>query len=223
MMAVARGDLRARLTTPKGVAVLTVFTGGIFLVALFGVAPEGVPDRPALSVIPGIALAGMGFLCAALPARAIVIPEEKDLLDLATAPFSGREVAAGKALATLAYCVVLSLLVVPPLAFLNALRALPWTSTLGQMATMVAVGWAFGGVGSWLSGIENDFLRSLALWALLLGVGFVFLTDLMQPLAAVHPLSPFPSRALWIVACGGAGVLSWGLVARRTEQLRGRR
>ncbi len=222
MMAVARGDLRARLTTSKGVAVLAVWVAGLNLVALFGVTPDGTGDDPALSVVSWVVLGGVSTLCAAVAGGEVAVPGEKGLPDLATAFFSARDIAWGKAVSALLYTAVLSLLALPALAFLAALRALPWTAALGQVVAIASVGWTFGGIGTWLGGaVENDFLRSLALWTAVGGVlGVLFFWGTLLPLEAVSPFGPASSRFLWIGGWGILGTWVFWLCARQVERLR---
>ncbi|MDR7415427.1 MAG: hypothetical protein QN193_00345 [Armatimonadota bacterium] len=222
MMAVARGDLRARLTTAKGVAVLAVWLAVLHLLALFGTAPDGSADQPALGVASWIFLAAVSFLCVAVTSGEVAIPGEKGLPDLATAFFPAREIARGKALAGFLYALLLSFLALPALAFLAGLRALPWTAAAGQVVAAVPVGWAFAGIGTWLGGVvENDLLRSLAVWTVVGGVlGSLFLWASPSSLQAVHPSAPGTVRLLWVGEWTVVGTAVFWLCARQVERLR---
>ncbi|MCS7172126.1 MAG: hypothetical protein N0A24_01725 [Armatimonadetes bacterium] len=221
MMAVARGDLRARLTTAKGVAVLAIWLAGLHLLALFGTTPDGTADHPTLAVASWVFLAAVGFLGVAVGSGEITIPGEKGLPDLATTSFSARDIAGGKALAGLLYSSLLSLLALPVLSFLVGLRALPWEAAASQVAAVVPVGWAFVGVGTWLgSAVENDLLRSLAVWTGVGGLGAFALWGTLSPLQALHPAAPALSRCLWIGGWTGAALALFWICAWQVERLR---
>jgi len=221
-MAVARGDLRARFTTSKGATVQALFSGLVYLVAFFGVSPDGAPGRPALAAISSIYLVIVAYLCAALSSGEIAIPEEKGLPDLATTRLPAHAVGWGKAVSGAVFAASLSVLAVPALSFLLALRALPPSLALEQAVVLWAVGWACAGLGTWMGGaVESDLLRSIALWAALIAlVGLPSLAGPVQPLEAVQPFVPFAKRAACI---GGAillGVLLFALCVRWTDRLR---
>ncbi|MDR7439560.1 MAG: hypothetical protein QN181_06665 [Armatimonadota bacterium] len=222
MMVVARGDLRARLTTAKGVTVLVVWLAGLHLLALFGTTPDGTADHPALAVASWVFLAAVSFLGVAVGSGEVAIPGEKGLPDLATAFFSPRTIAGGKALSGLLYSLLLSLLALPALSFLGGLRALPWTAVAGQVLAVVPVGWAFVGMGTWLGGaVENDLLRSLAVWTVVGGIlGAFALWGARSPLQAVHPAAPGLLRFLWIGGWTVVAVALFWLCAWQVERLR---
>jgi hypothetical protein len=151
----------------------------------------------------------------------VAIPGEKGLPDLATAFFPARDIAWGKALAGFLYSLLLCLLALPPLAFLAGLRALPWTAAAAQVTAVLPVGWAFAGVGTWLGGVvENDLLRSLAVWAVVGGVlGALFLWG-DPSLQAVHPSAPGLIRFFWVGGWTVVGAGVFWLCARQVERLR---
>lgn len=222
MTAVARGDLRARFTTPKGVTVQALFTGLLYLVAFFGVSPDGAPGRPVFSAISSLYLVMVAYLCAALPSGEIAIPDEKGLLDLVTTRLPARAVGWGKALSGAVFAASVSTLTVPALSFLLALRALPWTLALHQAVVLWAVGWASAGLGTWMGGaVESDLLRSIALWAALIALfGLPSLSGPVQPLVAAQPFAPFGTRAACIGGAVILGLALFGLCVRWTERLR---
>lgn len=222
MMAVARGDLRARFTTPKGVTVQALFSGLLYLVAFFGISPDGAPGHPALAAISSFYLVIVAYLCAALSSGEIAIPEEKGLPDLATTHLPAQAVGWGKAVSGAVFAASLSALAIPALSFLLALRALPWTLALEQAAVLWAVGWACAGLGTWVDGaVESELLRSIALWAALIAlVGLPSLAGPVRPLEAVQPFVPFARRAASIGGAVLLGFVLFSLCARWTERLR---
>jgi hypothetical protein len=222
MMAVARGDLRARFTTPKGATVQALSSGLLYLVAFFGASPDGAPGRPALAAISSLYLVMVAYLCAALPSGEIAIPEEKGLPDLATTRLPAQAVGWGKALSGAVFAASLTALAVPALSFLLALRALPWMLALEQAAVFWAVGWACAGLGTWMGGaVESDLLRSIALWAALIALlGLPSLSGPVRPLEAAQPFVPFATRAACIGGAVLLGLILFGLCARWTDRLR---
>lgn len=222
MIAVARGDLRARFSTPKGVTVQALFAALLCLGAFFGIGADPTPARPALSAICSIYLVAAAYLCAALPSGEIAIPEEKGLLDLATTPLPGTGVGWGKAISGSVLALGLAALAIPPLAFLLALRALPWQLAFGQAAVMWAVGWACTGLGTWLGGaVESDLLRSIALWSALGALfGLPSFGGPVRPFEAVQPLATPGTRAACIAASVVVGSCLYVLSARWIERLR---
>jgi ABC-type transport system involved in multi-copper enzyme maturation permease subunit len=225
-LAIARGDLRARFGTRKGVAVQGGLALVVYLATLLGVSSDAegaVPSQVLGSVSTAILIVTV-YVAAAMSSGEIAAPGEKGLVDLAVSPFRPDEIACGKAIASAVFAFYLALAMWPGLLFLHALRDGDGSVAVAQAAVVAAVAWGFAGIGTWLSGaVEGDLVRWLASWGLLLFVfGFLPLlgAPAFQPVLAVQPDAPALLRGLCVVSWLVIGALAFWGSARRVPALR---
>lgn len=222
-LAIARGDLRARLGTRKGVWVQLSVAGAVWLLGLLGIGPERGSESP-LGVASVGLLVVVGYVVTAAAGGEIAFPGEKNVLDLAASPFSAADVVLGKALSSAAFALLCTAGAWPVLFFLQSLREVPWEESLGQAAVIWAVSWGFAGVATWLvAAVESEVSRSVLLWggivALLASAGLVGSWP-WHPAYAVQPHAPAWARAVCSGFSVALGATSLWAVGRRIPRLR---
>ncbi len=189
---VTRGDLRARLASPKVLWVLRLYVAVLGVLAVFALPPEGgrVPalaETELAQLFLVFQVAWIAYLTSALAVGEISVEGEKGVLDLAVTSFPPRTIASGKlwtAALSAAGLAVLSLplviLVLPDLAAApGALRAL---------AVMVPLAVPLALVGAWLpAAVSSDLLRTVLHWSIFL-ILFAATRWLPEPWILVNPL-----------------------------------
>jgi hypothetical protein len=225
-VAIARGDLRARLGTRKGRVVQLAFAASVWLLALLGVAPDRQGESPLGPMSVGL-LVVVTSLVTASAAGEIAFPGEKAVVDLVDSPFSASQVALGKGLSTATFALLCAAAVWPPLWFVHALRGGAWQEAAAQAAVLLAVSWGFGGLATWIAAaVDSEVSRSVLLW----GVVVVVLAGAplvgswsWHPVHAVLPSAEGWARGVCAASFGLLGVVGLWLVRRHVVRSRQRR
>ncbi len=222
-IAIARGDLRARLGTRKGRVVQLAFAASVWLLALLGTTPDREGESPLGPVSVGM-LVVVTYLVTASAAGEIAFPGEKAVADLVDSPFSALQVAFGKGLSAAGFALVCTLAIWPPLWFAHALRGGSWQEAASQAAVVLAVSWGFAGLGAGIAAaVDSEVSRSVLLW------GVVVAVLAGAPLAGSWPWHPLhavlPSAEGWARGvCAGSfgllGVVGLWLVRRHVVRSR---
>jgi hypothetical protein len=222
-VAIARGDLRARLGTRKGRVVQLAFAGAVWLVALLGVAPDREGESPLAPVSVGL-LVVVAYLVTASAAGEIAFPGEKAVADLVDSPFSAWQVALGKGLSTAGFALLCTAACWPLLWFVHALRGGSWEGAASQAAVLLAVSWGFGGVATWIAAaVDSEVSRSVLLWGLVVVVlaGAPLVGSwAWHPAHAVLPSADGWARAVCAASFGLLGVVGLWLVQRHVARSR---
>ena len=191
--AVLRGDLRARGTSRKVLAIEFFYLGILGLLAFLGLPPElNRPDTIHQTSL-GLALLGVQavlvtYFASACAAQEIAVEGERPSVDLAFGPFPRRAIVVGKSLASLATIVYWLLLGAPLLILAVGIRQ----GSLGALAAVCALvaveAWGIAQVGMLYSIIiDSEFSRSVVHWATLLAL-FVGTLALPEDVQWVNPV-----------------------------------
>jgi hypothetical protein len=189
---VTRGDLRARLGSPRGRGVQTLYLllCGAFL--LLSLPPETgraeLRETHLLLALLVVQLGAVTYLTSAFASGEVAANGEKALPDLVLSAFPATLIAVGKTLSGALYALYLVLIAAPVVAFAVALRGAPLAIVVWAGAVSTAVGAAAGAWGAWLSGrVASEFTRSFVHWSLL-GTVFVGTALLPPPWSLVNPV-----------------------------------
>jgi len=200
--AVARGDLRARMRSPKSVGLITFALALLAATALLLVPQEleGGSRLPIGSayILLAIQMAVLTYLISASACGEIAIEGEKSIWDLAGTRFPSRTIVYGKITSAVLSCAMLLALAAPFQALVLGVTGaspvpflLGWLLTLGTTCAAAATAiW-----GMTLS--ESEGVRSLVHWAWL-GTLFMLSALLPEPWRLLNPF-----QALWEAFEGG--------------------
>lgn len=231
--AIARGDLRARLGSPRGVLVQTVYLAAwaAFMMLSLPTGPErfGLGSADFLRLALSIQIVAVTYLSSSVASSELGMEGEKGVADLALSAFSPQAVAIGKLLSGALYSAYLVAIGIP-LGLLSAgLRDVSAWPIAWAAAIALGTGTAAGVWGAWLGGrIGEDLARSLVHWTLLL-VFFWATFALPPPWSVASPLRAleFATSGAWPLGTGAsiAGYLvlagaGTALVAARVRDLR---
>lgn len=189
---VARGDLRARLSTPRGVWVQTLYLGACSAFLLLSLPPEvgrfELREANLLLAFLVVQLVAVAYLTGAFASSELSLEGEKGLPDLALSAFGAVEIAVGKLISSVGYAVYLVALALPLTVLAAGLRAAPlWTAVWAAILT-ATLATALGVWGAWLGGrFSSDFTRSFLYWSVLAAV-FVGTARLPAPWNATNPV-----------------------------------
>lgn len=214
--AVARGDLRARMRSPKSVGLVT-FALALLAAGALLLAPQELEGGSRLHIDPAyillaIQMVVLTYLISASACGEIAIEGEKSIWDLAGTRFSPRVIVYGKITSAVLSCLVLLVVATPLQALLLGLTdaspvplLLGWLLTLGTACAAAAAAiW-----GMTLS--ESEGIRSLVHWAWL-GMLFLLSALLPGPWRLLNPFQAlresFEGGRAWAWALGSYAVLS---------------
>ncbi len=207
---VARGDLRARLGTPRGIWVQTLYLAACSAFLLLSLPAEvgrfELREANLLLAFLVVQLAAVTYLAGAFASSELALDGEKGLPDLALSAFTPGEIAIGKLISSAGYALYLVALALPLVVLAAGLRAAPVSAATWAAALTVAAGTAFGVWGAWLGGrFSSDFTRSFLYWVLLAAV-FAGTARLPAPWNAVNPVLLLDQaiRAGWSWTLGAA-------------------
>lgn len=190
--AVARGDLRIRLGTPRGIWTQTVLLAASGALVLLTLPAEsgafGLRDAELISLLLTVQMLAVTYVSSAVASSELALEGEKGIPDLTVSAFSARAIAAGKWQSSAVYALYLVAILLPLVVLGTALRG-------GQMATVawagaltVAVATAAGVWGAWLGGrFTSEFARSVVHWGALAAL-FGGAAALPEPLWAASPI-----------------------------------
>lgn len=188
---VTRGDLRARLASPKVLWVLRLYVAVLGFLAVFSLPPEGgrlpvLAETELAQLFLIFQIAWIAYLTSALAVGEIGVEGEKGILDLAVTSFSSRTIASGKlwtALLSSAGLAVLSL----PVLLLVLPDGAAAPGALRALAVMVPLAAPLALLGAWLpAAVPSDVPRTILHWSLFL-VLFAATRWLPEPLILVNP------------------------------------
>jgi hypothetical protein len=189
---VARGDLRIRLGTSRGIWTQTTLLAACGALVLLTLPSEsgafGLRDAELLSLLLTVQMLTVTYVSSAVASSELALEGEKGIPDLALSAFSARAIAAGKWQSSAVYALYLVAILLPLVVMGAALRG-------GQMATVawagvltVAVATAAGVWGAWLGGrFVSEFARTIVHWGSLAAL-FGGAAALPEPLWAASPI-----------------------------------
>jgi len=189
---IARGDLRARLGTHRGIWVQTIYLGICSTFLLLSLPPEigrfELREANLLLAFLVVQLVAVTYLTSAFASSELALDGEKGLPDLALSAFSPHAVAVGKLASSGAYACYLVVVGMPLVTLAAALRGAALGTVAAAGVLIIAVATAAGTWGAWLGGrLTSDFTRSFVHWGMLAGV-FVGTTLLPPPWSLINPL-----------------------------------
>ncbi len=189
---VARGDLRARLATPRGIWVQTLYLGVCSAFLLLSLPPEvgrfELREANLLLAFLVVQLVAVTYLAGAFASSELGLDGEKGLPDLALSAFTPGEIAIGKLISGAVYALYLVGLALPLVVLAAGLRAAPVPAVAWAAVLTVATATAFGVWGAWLGGrFPSDFTRSFLYWSLL-AIVFAGTARLPAPWKAANPI-----------------------------------
>jgi hypothetical protein len=192
MNPIARGDLRARLGTHRGVWVQTIYLGICSTFLLLSLPPEigrfELREPNLLVAFLVVQLVAVTYLSSAFASSELALEGEKGLPDLALSAFTPRAIAVGKLGSSALYAVFLAGVGLPLLTLAAALRGAALSAVMASSVLVVVVATAAGTWGAWLGGrFSSDFTRSFFHW-LLLGAVFVGTAMVPPPWSLANPL-----------------------------------
>ncbi len=190
---VLRGDLRARLSSPKALTVHTIYLSVLGVLAVLSLPPElgrldEVRQEGLLRTLLIVETVLVAYFTAAAASGEISLEGDKSIEDLATSPFSGRIIGVGKVASAIFFATILVLFAVPVVSVVAGVRGEPLGAILGAGMVSVLFGGAVGALGAWYGAVfESDFTRSFVLWLTLLLL-IVVAAALPEPWNAVSPV-----------------------------------
>lgn len=172
---VARGDLRIRLGTSRGIGIQTVLLAACGALVLLTLPSEsgafGLRDAELLSLLLTFQMLAVTYLSSAVASSELTLEGEKGTPDLALSGFSAQAIAAGKWQSSAIYALYLVAILLPLVVLGTAVRGGQVTAVAVAGALTVAVATAAGVWGAWLGGrFASEFGRTIAHWGLLAAV-----------------------------------------------------
>jgi len=174
--AVARRDLRLRLSGGKGVALVTVYLSVLAILALLSLPPDlgRLDDLRQEGLLLAFLVAATVFavyLTTATACGEIAIEGEKAVVDLAASPFPPDVVARGKVLTSTVFAMLLLLLATPFSVIVAGIRGESLLAVWRAALVTVPVAAALGGTVALAGAVfDSDFARSFVHWLLLLAL-----------------------------------------------------
>lgn len=223
---VTRGDLRARLASPKVLWVLRLYVAALGVLAVFSLPPEGgrVPALAATELAQlffVFQVAWIVYLTSALAVGEIGVEGEKGVLDLSVTSFPSRLIASGKLWTALLSATALAALSLPLVILVTPDRAAV-PGALRALAAMVPLAAPLALLGAWLpAAASSDVLRTVLHWSVLLLI-FAATRWLPEPLILVNPMRVVGAAYVgapeaWPLALAPyllTGALGWFLIHR---------
>lgn len=231
--AVARGDLRIRLGTPRGIWAQTVLLAACGALVLLTLPVEsggfGLRDAELLSLLLTVQLIAVTYVSSAVASSELALEGEKGIPDLAVSAFSARAIAVGKWQSSTIYALYLIAIMLPLVVLGAALRGGPMGTVALAGVLTLAVATAAGVWGAWLGGyFGSEFTRSVVHWVALAAL-FGGAAALPEPLRAVSPIRMVDLLAHsgwhWWMGAGGMvylaiSVLGVRLIASQVDAMR---
>ncbi len=230
--AVARGDLRMRLGTPRGIWTQTVLLAAFGALVLLTLPAEagayGLRDAEVLSLLLVAQMLAVTYLASAVASSELGMEGEKGIADLAVSGFSAHEIALGKWQSGALYALYLVAILLP-LIVLGATVRGGATATVALAGVPTAALAAAAAVwGAWLGGrVASEFARSAVHWA---GLGALFAGTgaLPEPLRAASPIrmmqgvieGPHPAVGVACAVYLAVSFLGVRLIARQVGAMR---
>lgn len=234
MNAIVRGDFRVRLTSPKARTIYTIFLGVLGATVVLSLPPElgrldEIRGESLLLTILLLETVIIGYLTAAVATGEVAIDGEKSVEDLASAPFSSRDIGAGKVVSMVCFASLLVVFAAPVILVVAGVQGEP----LGAIGRAGVAAMLFGGVMGALGTVssavvQSDVARSLLHWLTLLvlvagGAALPGPWNVISPIyaipAVVHRTGGLPA----VMAAAGSIVImiAAGLATRaRVEVIR---
>jgi len=190
---VALGDLRARLASPKALAMLTVYLAVLGALAFLSLPPDlgrlddlrGEGLLLAFLIVETVMAA---YLTSAPACGEIAIEGERSVWDLAASPFPAGVIARGKVAASCLFASLLVALAAPFAGIVAGIRGEPLGGVLVAAAVAVPVATALGAAGSLYAAVfDSDVARSFAHWLTLVAL-IVGATALPGPWDELSPV-----------------------------------
>lgn len=177
MNPVARGDLAARLGSPRGLRLLTIYLTICSAFLFLSLPPEigrfDLRDANLLLAVLAVQVVVVTYLSSAVSCGELSVEGEKGLPDLALSVFPASVIAAGKAISSAGYAFYLLAVATPVFVLSAALRGAPLAPIVWASVLTFSVSTAAGIWGAYFAGrFTSDFTRSFVHWgflALLLG------------------------------------------------------
>ncbi len=204
MNPILRGDLRARVASPKALTVYTIFLGVLGVLVVLSLPPDfsradEVRGEGLLLTVLIVQAVLVAYFTSATASGEIALEGDKSVEDLVTSPFSARAIGVGKIASAFCFAGSLVLFAAPVVAVVAGVRGEP----LGQIVRAAAVAALIGGTAGALGTVygavfESDFSRSFVLW-LTLFLLVVAAAALPEPWNTISPV-----RAIVVAVRGGA-------------------
>lgn len=218
MNPVARGDLQARLRSPRGLRAQTVYLAICSVFLVLSLPPEigrvDLRDANLLLAVLAVQMVAVTYLSSAVASSELSVEGEKALPDLALSAFAPRAIAVGKAQSSGLYALYLVAIGLPLFVLIAALRGVAPAPVFWAGGLTVAVASMAGIWGAWLSGrYASDFTRSLVHWMLLAALfgGTALLPPSWWPVSPVRLLDHLVREGWtpWLLAVvAGCGILA---------------
>lgn len=172
---VARGDLNARLGSPRGLRAQMVYLVICSAFLLLSLPPEigrlELRDANLLLAFLVVQIVAVTYLSSAIASSELGIEGEKSLPDLTLSAFSAGVIAGGKAQSSAIYAAYLLGVTLPLMVLAATLRGSRMDPIVSAGILTFVVATAAGIWGAWLSGrFTSDFTRSFIHWAGLAGL-----------------------------------------------------
>jgi len=231
---VLRGDLRARVSSPKALTVYTIFLGLLAVLVVLSLPPvagriEEVRGEGLLGTILIVESVLVAYFTSATGSGEIALEGDKSVEDLVTSPFSARVIAVGKVSSALSFAALLVLVAVPIVLIMAGIRGEPLEGIARAGVLTILFGGAAGALGAWYGAIfESDFIRSFVHWLTLL-VWIVVASAFPPPLNVISPVYAVAAverdglqPASMLAAVGYALVAAWVIwaIRARVEMMR---
>lgn len=207
---VLRGDLRARIGSPKILAIEIFYLSMLGVLTFLGLPPEltqtGEPRQASLATaLLVLQVVLVTYFASACTIREISVEGEKSAVDLAFGPFGAAVIVVGKSLASFLTILYWLLLGAPLIVLAAGIRQDPLRDIAAVTAFIAIEAWGATQIGM-LYGIlvESEFSRMLAHWGTLLAI-FVGTLALPAPVRVVNPVNAVAHAAgglLWIACLG---------------------
>lgn len=189
---VARGDLRIRLGTSRGIWTQTTLLAVCGVLVLLTLPSEsgafGLRDAELLSLLLTVQMLAVTYVSSAVASSELALEGEKGIPDLAMSAFSARTIAAGKWQSSAGYALYLVAILLPLVVLGAALRGGQIETVAWAGVLTVVVATAAGVWGAWLDGcFDSEFARTSVHWGALAAL-FGGTAALPDPLWAANPI-----------------------------------
>jgi len=174
--AVARNDLRLRLSRGNAVTMVTVYLSLLAILALLSLPPDlgRLDDLRQEGLLLAFLIASTVvavYLTTAAACGEIAVEGEKSVIDLAASPFPPEVVGRGKVLTSAVFAAFLLLLATPFSVIVAGIRGEPLAAVGRAAVVTVPVAAALGGLAALTGAVfDSDFARSFVHWLMLLAV-----------------------------------------------------
>ncbi|MDQ7844248.1 MAG: hypothetical protein QN141_09915 [Armatimonadota bacterium] len=232
--AVARNDLRLRLSRGNAVTLVTVYLSLLAVLALLSLPPDlgRLDDLRQEGLLLAFLVATTVvavYLTTAAACGEIAIEGEKSVLDLAASPFPPEVVGRGKVLTSAVFAAFLLLLATPFTVIVAGIRGEPLAAAARAAIVTIPMAAALGGLAALTGAVfDSDFARSFVHWFMLLAV-IVGAAALPPPWHLLSPVRMVVAAAReglrWDVVTAAAGYTLLSLaagaaIARQVRRIR---